>query len=239
MESRQPEIAQWGNLTRRALAGNQVANNCYSKLRVAGLRRFEWFEVLVALAASANDAHHGAKKGNQDWCLATKMGMSAKTLSRFPQRVRSLADEIERLNLHQLVGPEFWLFNPDIHCLQGRKLTDSLKKSLALWFGRLPGLLRSYAEYVEWQSKTMSKIVRARKRPKVAGRILVLDMLIQFVREQTGKPHYAELSEILTATANAKGVNKDFSVDLLKMAVSRCKKLQRNQTEPLFNPSKK
>jgi hypothetical protein len=227
VESRQPEIAQWRNLTRRAVAGNQAANNCYSKLRKAGLKRFEWFEVLVAVAVLAHGAHQRAKKGNRDWCSATKMGMSAKTLSRFPPRVRSLADEIERLNLHPLVGPEFWLFNPDLYCLRGRKLTGSLKKSLALWFERLPRLLRCHADYVEWQSKTMSQRVRAPKRPEVAGRIVVLDMLIQFVREETGKPHYAELSEILTATANTEGVNKDFSTGLLKMAVSRCQKLER------------
>jgi hypothetical protein len=244
VERRQLEIPQLRKLTQQVMAGNEVAENCYSKLRDAGLKRSKWFEALVAVAVLAQGVHQyfepqRAKKGEQDWCSEANMGMSAKTLSRFPLRVRNFADEIEKLNLHPLLRPEFWIFNPDLGSLQGLKLTDSLKKSLASWFGRLPRLLRCYADYVESQSKTMSRSVRALKKPKVGGRILVLDMLIQFVREETGKPHYAELAEILTATANANEVIKDFSPDLLKMADSRCKKLERKQPGPLSDSSKK
>jgi hypothetical protein len=231
----QPEVARLMGLTQQVVDEKGVAKNCYSKLCEAGLKRSEWFYALVAVAVLTG----GKKKGNQDWCLATNMGMSAKTLSLFPRRVRNFADEIEKLNFHPLLGPEFWFFNPDLCFLQGLKLTDSLKKSLALWFGRLPRLLRCYADYVEWQSKTSSRRVRAHKRPKVGSQIRVLGLLIEFVREETDKSLYPELSEILTAVAAAAGMSKDFSVGLLKMAVLRSKELERKQSGPGSDSSKK
>jgi hypothetical protein len=224
VERRQPEITRLRNLTRQAVSSDQAAKKSYFELLKAGLKCPELLEMLVAHVVSVYGAQKGAKRGNQDWCSGTKMGMSVRTLSRFPRRVQSLADEIERLNLHPLLTPDFWFFNPRLGSLQGLKLTDSLKKSLALWFGRLPRLMRCYAAYVEWQSKTMSQRVRKRKRASVNRGGVVLDALMHFVRQETGRDRHTDLSNILQATANVAKVERAFDPDMLKMRALRNRK---------------
>jgi hypothetical protein len=69
---------------------------------------------------------------------------------------------------------------------------------------QLPGLLRFYADYVE----AVSKLV-AHDAPK-ASTFLKARMpleLIELVKKTTGKPHYEEISTLLTAANFASGLN--------------------------------
>jgi hypothetical protein len=198
LEQDVPEIRKCRNLTRRAIASNKVTNDYYSKLRVAGLTSTEQFEHLVGFVASI-------PRGHLDWRVG--LYKTRKSLSAFPTRLEDMANEIQRLNRHDLISPNIWM--------NTRKLPGLLGES----FSKLPVLLRCYADYLRSQFTSMDQSMRS-----PYGQ--VLDLLLELVRRETGRAMYTEISGILTVTANIAGSSRetDFSQDSLKIRWQRISK---------------
>jgi hypothetical protein len=198
LEQEVPEIRESRNLTRRAIASNNVAKDYYSKLRVAGLTSTEEFEHLVGFVVSIRGGH-------PDWRVG--LGKTHKSLSAFPKRLADIANEIQHLNRHELVRPDVWT------------KTHKLPRSLGESFSKLPILLRRYADYLRSQFAFMDRSMRS-----PYGQ--VLDLLLELVRKETGRAMYTETSGILTSTANVteSSLETDFSQDSLKIRWQRINK---------------
>jgi hypothetical protein len=195
LEREVPEIRKSRNLTRRAIASNKVTENYYSKLRAAGLASTEEFEHLVGFVVSIRGRHLNWRVG---------LGKTQKSLSAFPKRLENIANEIQHLNQHELIRPDVWI--------KTRRLPAFLGESCS----KLPILLRFYSDYLRSQFASMDQSMRG-----PYGQ--VLDILLELVRQETRRAMYAEISEILMATAAVAGLpaETDFSADSLKVRWQR------------------
>ena len=116
--------------------------------------------------------------------------VTPKQIDYLPKRLNTFAAEIERLNKYPLLRPDCWI--------QGRKLSDSLKKVFALRVTQLPYLLQCYAAYVKGHSTDMRRFLREKVR---SPRAEVVRGLIILARKETGGPRCKDLSVILSAAA--------------------------------------
>jgi hypothetical protein len=135
-------------------------------------------------------------RGPRPWHFGS--GMTAKNVAYFPKRLQTVAEEIEKLN----------------KCLAYCGLFSGQIRVPAKGFDQIPELLQRYAAFVALAARRRNRFRRGR----------ALDELIQFVREETGKPRFGELSNLLTAVAHDVGVENDFSPDAMKMRASRIRK---------------
>jgi hypothetical protein len=140
----------------------------------------------------------------QKWYWATGSGKSALTLKRFPERLASFADEIQRVNAHPLL---------DTRCSLQRlgdwetpAVRDALTKNLSL----LPKLLREYSLLLKIQVRTIEHLLeRARRRHQTIETTLQL-ALVGYVRHTTGETFYPQIAKLLTAACAASGRHRDF-----------------------------
>jgi hypothetical protein len=231
MEEKYPAIAQLRGLAvseiMSAEPDGRAAHDAYFKLLHAGLETAEFFEmvigraVLACLPPSAR-RHPRARPMARAWYAGS--GKTPKTLAYFAQRLRNVAEEIEKLNSHPFFKPETWVKTRNLS-------SESAKRIFALWFERLPILLHHYAAFVDTHTKSLRESFKQLSRargPNDSTQMLVF--LVDMVRNETGRPHYNELTAILNAAGRKAGVKKDFSPDELKMAVSRYRKQQPRQS---------
>jgi hypothetical protein len=151
-------------------------------------------ELLEFLVGRAVWAFHA--RGSRPWYFRSKM--TREQVEYLPGRLRKMACEIEKLN----------------ECLAGSGLFSGQIPVPARGFGQMPELLRRYADFVALASRRKTRF----------GRMQALDELLQFVREETGKPRFGDITNLLTAVAHDAGVQRDFGSDALKVRDSRRRK---------------
>lgn len=174
-------------IARSAIQKCGVAKCSFESLLASGIKQPELLEFLVGRTVLV---FHARK--SKPWWSGT--GITEKQLSNLPSRLETVASEIEQLNNNLAASG----------LLSGQIPGKGYIPTVG--FGTLPDVLRRYAAF----------IARAASIKSSFDRRLALDKLIQFVREETGKPRLSDLSNILDAVANKAEVNADFGTDALK-----------------------
>jgi len=136
-------------------------------------------------------------------------GMTLKGIRSLARRARRMASEIKRLNSYPLLCVGSWL--------DAEQASARDKSRIAADVERLPSLLRFYADFLDGATNRLGRTF-SRSRPSPRSEALLC--LMREVREATGRPMYAALSNVLTAVAiaaGAKGLDLDaLSPDSLK-----------------------
>jgi len=210
-------VEYWQQITKRAIASDQLARKSYDKLLQAGVRSPDGLQMAIGMAATAPE-----RGGRQDWLSGS--GKTSKTLTYFPGRLRCIAGEIERLNRHSLLRPDTWV--------SGRGFSELEERIFSRWFVRLPVLLSRYADFVEAQSKHLKRGGRNDMRPRALAR----SMLIDYVRGKTGKPMLNDLANLLDAAARIAGTSHTVDQPTLKQLDFRKRKKTRLTRGGLYLP---
>ena len=158
---------------------------------------------LTVLACSAVSPHQG-RPATLERTWASKTGKTWKALRVFPERLREMADEVERINAGD---PMFFArtrhWNVDRY--ESGKLRDACEQ--------LPELMRSYAKAL-----TDCNEFRVRVTP-VSGRLKALLALSELVKYFTGAYRDKQVSELLNTAANVFEERVQF--DALRIAQAR------------------
>lgn len=178
----------------RLSTGTEQAS--YDKLRKAfphpdAFRAFEW-ELQFALEGIQNSSRPRPDR----WRSA--VGMTRKQFAGLPGKFEKTASAIENLipRTFRSTG------------LSSAPFTiDDVE--------RLPGLLRSYARFIDAEWKKLDRLFS--KRPRLSNRRWAVYQLVLHVRFATGKPMYSDLANVLTGAARSLKVNDSgLDVDSLK-----------------------
>jgi len=138
--------------------------------------------LLTAIAVTKNLS---ARSRENFWAVGT--GKTWKSLKELPRRLRSMADEIQRLNDSPLFAPE--------QAISSKAPTAQYARQQ---FARLPALLRIYARWLEvWISKIPGFM--AQQFPPRRGRAETVVALSQLVKIASGSYCDEEVSELLSA----------------------------------------
>ena len=195
-------------IARSAIRKCGVAKGSFQNLLAAGIKQPELLEFLVGRAVLVFHAQNSKPwyGGWESGRRRTPAGLSSakarriyeseyKKLSNLPQRLVTMANVIAGLNKRLAASG----------LLSGQIPGNGYIPTVG--FGTLPDVLRRYAAFV----------ARAASIGSSFDRRTALDELIQFVREQTGKPRLSDLSNVLDAVAREAGVNQDhIGTDALK-----------------------
>jgi hypothetical protein len=219
----EPEITKCRNLTMDGVGSDETAKESYCNLLRAGTSPPEMLEMLVGMAVSV------PRRGKAPrWLWGF---MTPKQVAYLPGRLKRLADEIERFNKHPLLRPDVWIYARRISETHPKPALDYLGKRLL----GLPGLLRTYAAFIDGHSKSMNSYLREAYRS--GPRSQVLAALISFVRRQTGRARYEDLANLLAAAAGVEGSGGSdltFTASALKALDRRMRQKQEraSPTEP-------
>jgi hypothetical protein len=162
-------------------------------------------------------------------------GFSLSKLRRFPKQVRGWAAEIEtlakRIQSHRVYGstahglPQFLELQRSARRFSAKRtlpeaLTRRLEGQLAdlAQLAELPELLRFYADAMEAVFRLTAAF--ASKAPSRYKANLVWAFIDCVVRV-TGKPHFSDIANLLTAACHAKGSDKIWYAHNLKMQYVR------------------
>ncbi len=131
--------------------------------------------------------------------LARTMGTTDRSLENFPEKVRGMAAEIQKVNSSQLFAPQ-----------------------LLLPLGHdLPRDLRRYAACVDQRiSERKACFSKSRQGWSDEGD-QAIETLVNIMRETTGRPHFQGIADLLTKVAKINHVNKVYDVDAVKMRLQR------------------
>jgi hypothetical protein len=143
----------------------------------------KFLDMVPRLALLAVSEKPKQENWEQHWAFGT--GKSWKSLKAFPDRMRSIADEVDQLNRSSFFNPEVWI-SPE---------TDMSDMPISL----LPKFLRRYAGWMEIQAREIVnrfnfKPTRNRYSPWVLK-------LSNHVEMTLGRFCDAEVAEILNAAA--------------------------------------
>jgi hypothetical protein len=151
--------------------------------------------------------------------------MERYSLKRFPERLRSIADQIESVNrhplfdlLHQSAKDRLRLFSNDPPDPNVLSQTEWLGRA----YGALPGTLRSYGTFLESSLGLFGYITQ--KHPRCFdSRKMWECTLLDYVRSSAGGRHHAaDVALLLTATFEAAGIQDvTFTPDALTASVKR------------------
>lgn len=199
-------------VTEQELLGYPRAIEALEKLKRAGVERNELIRLLCELP-SAPDAKQ---------TLAP--GISDKSLSALPKRIRSWADEIERVNSSVYLSPKHIpsvaraVSKPDAFREPLNSIfTPEQAERTAVNFQRLPNILRLYADWLREWLPSFKFLGRHGIRPQT----LLILRLIKRVRDSCGSPYHGEVATLIEAAFAAAGKPKSIGGDDLS-------KLERN-----------
>jgi hypothetical protein len=134
--------------------------------------------------------------------------MTRKQLRYLPSRLESMAEQIQRLNEHPMLRPDVWIGSRG-------GLSESQKETFGKWLPRLPFLLQLYAAFLKSHSKSLNRYVwqhANRARPQAE----MLSALLGIIRQETGRPMWTDLSNVLNAAAGIAGTGETFDPERLK-----------------------
>jgi hypothetical protein len=198
IEAQHPFFAECRTKARKCIFSEVIAKQSYDKLLAEGLGSVEMLELLVGLAA--------LPAPKRKWDIWQDSGKAKKSLAYFPTRLRGVADEIERLNVHPLVRPK--------SLVHAYAIPEPRRKQIAASFVLLPGRLRHYAGFLEAQQKLVKKLLKHVATGKSGNR----RALLRLVKSQTGKDHYEDVVNLLHAAGET------VSTEALKMLTYRARK---------------
>jgi hypothetical protein len=196
------------------------ASVAFEKLAASGFDEGSLWRWLWVLSHAKRDFESARKRAPRHWYALP--GFPPRTLRRFPDRVRGLAQQIEHINeAIQSDGvyraAREWL--PEIAKATDAGSPDAIRAELQR-ADELPKLLRSYADSIS----IVDRLV-AHYAPKAPGRIHAIQpKLTEAARKLTRKPNYEEVSTLLTAAYEAVGSDEIVDAKALGMQHKRRKK---------------
>jgi hypothetical protein len=163
----------------------------------------------VALLASLAVAKT-AKRQSFEQLWAQNTGKAWKALTEFPNRLRNMAKEVERMN-----GSFF--FSPTL--LVGDKVPRDSVQNLASRFAELPNILSYYANGIEAIAKELPAVT-SEHYWREPGHSPWIDQLSQLVNQITGHFQDPEVAKLLSAARavlrpNERNVNKGYDAQTL------------------------
>ncbi len=183
----------------RAIQKDTVARKSYNKLVASGIHEPELLEFLVARTVWSFYL-----RPLKHWY--STLGKTAKALKDFCKRLRSIANEVEKTT--ERLRWTGLLFEP---------IGIPIRS-----FNGIPELLGRYAAFI----CVAARKKRTQKRELVSA---AKDELIQFVREETGRPQYEELSNLLIAVAHDAGLEPDIVDHNLSLTALKQRTYRRNR----------
>jgi hypothetical protein len=135
------------------------------------------------------------KKG--DWAKGS--GKTRRTIRLFPNRIRGLADQIERVSAHSALCPS--------------RSTDKYHSKV---FPCLPNILRAYSDWLADKVSVVAKLNAKLSRERSLQQKLVL-YLAGWVRASARKYFDEDISLLVTAAYAADGRDRDVSAQALKV----------------------
>jgi hypothetical protein len=164
-------------------------------------------------------------------------GTTLRRIKWLPRTLRSLAQQIGTLNANRFVNPRFWL---PIHMgIDPGKRQGRLIEEVRVWkagnYNRLQEVVRScqslpytldwYAKFLVMHASRMGRSKRRRfHHPGILNKLKI--NLVNLVQQSTGKPHYREVAEFISAIFGIAGLDI-VSTESLKALCSRNSKSPR------------
>lgn len=183
-------------ITEQSLLGHTIARDAFDKLTRRGVDGVKLLQLLRLIPYAPDKAQ-------------AVVGMSARSLRALPDKIRNLADAIERVNASPSVSPTYLpprmaRRNP-AHLPYPLNLTlhPGLAELSASKFHKLPATLRLYADHLRAWLKTFSPGKWGHKGVRLKT-MFTLELL-QLVRDSAGRPFYPEVATLLEAAYEAAG----------------------------------
>lgn len=190
------------------VAFEKVSNSGFSEELL-----WRWLWLLAQMKRSFMSAHRRAPR---KWYALRAFPLHK--LRRFPDRVSGLAEEIERLN-EAIQSDGIYRAAHELLPVAAKAVgasPDSMRAELHK-LDELPALLRSYADSIA----VIDRLV-VHYAPKAPGRVQAVELkLAEAARKHTGKPHFEEVSSLLTAAYSAVGCEESVDMKALQMRHSR------------------
>jgi hypothetical protein len=164
---------------------------------------------LAALACLSLGQNRSRRKAWETlWAFGT--GKTWKSLTDFPQRLRSIAKEVEQVNASQL-------FVSVVFSDAKTPKAEVARKRLT----QLPGLMRLYGAALDTYIARVPQLTAARFPPSPQRHSQWLFNLSYAVKLATGQWHDREVAELLEAAAIVLNVKSKFDASTLAKARSR------------------
>lgn len=191
-------VTMWSRYEGRAPSDKDIlayagAGQAFQRLTNAGVNGKELLDRLRAISLLTRIPV--LKQG--DW--AEGSGKTRRTIKLFPDRIRSLADEMEHVNAHSAL------------CAQ--RSSDKYQSEV---FPRLPNILRAYSDWLADQVSVVSELNAKLSRGRSLPQKLLLH-LAGWVHDSAGKFHDEDVSLLVSAAYAADGREKDVSAQPLKV----------------------
>lgn len=155
----------------------------------------------------------GGGKKSFEKLAALGTGKTWKALAEFPERVRRMSREVERVNASPFFAPPIFANADNLKAQMARK-----------YFRMLSGIMRVYAGGLEAHIKRVPRFFEKGFPRSSGGPSQWLLLLSYSVRLATDKWRDKEVAELLNATAIALGENREFDALTISQARSRFKK---------------
>jgi hypothetical protein len=217
-QARPPQPSEAPVSFQRKVLGYAGAKAAFERLSNSGFPEDLLWRWLWGLAQSKRSFTTARKRAPRKWyALPT---FPPHKLRRFPDRVRGLAEEIKSLNeaiqSDGVYRAARELLRDAAKGIAGAS-PDSMRAELYK-LDKLPALLRSYADSIAATDRLVAYCA-----PKAPARFeaVVEPKLAEAVRKLTGKPHFEEVSSLLTAAYSAVGCEESLDTKVLQMRHSR------------------
>jgi hypothetical protein len=167
--------------------------------------------LLPILACLAVPRRSGRVRKSIEAAWAHGTGKTWKGIKGLPDRLRRVADEVQKINDSNFFSPEMWITK------------DTTQAKIAKGhFLRLPGVLRIYGAWLEvLANERIPAAWQSQLPPPARGHSPSLFWLSDLVKACTGRFRDREVCDLLDAAAAALGVRYQFDPTLLAQARSR------------------
>lgn len=189
---------------RSLLGGSTVSVAAYTDVLASAA------DLLTTLACASVIPNRSMSKKFKE-ARAEGTGKTWKAVKEFPKRIKSMADEMERVNTSTFLAPEKAIKRK----ARGAKMARQK-------FRDLPSLMRVFGTALERQIEVISLL-----NADVFPRTPTHEYLMLAVRSWTGKPHDKEVAELLNAAGTILGGKSDFDALALAQSRLRSRKMKR------------
>ena len=159
--------------------------------------------LLTTLACAVVFSDRLTRKESLGGVSIEETGKTWKALREFPERIESVAGEIERVNAGGLFAPEKQI-----------DTENEQAESFRQGFRELPGMLRAWSKTLKERMKVIRRLDTA-----VFGDSDPRKYLQFLVKESTGKPNDPLVANLLNATAQV--LDRPYGIDAASLAKAR------------------
>jgi len=198
-----PAVEDWGKSFRKQLKQNRLAGQGLTTLVKAGCLDGVIAELLYIEVEVGRTKRRGVVGARKEWNRRTKL---------LQRDLDGVADSLEWIDSYWRLSElksEFHLVACDGEETRVPATFVKYLPSFLRQYGRLLHLIRRSGEL---------------PFPPTLGRVIALPILSAYVRKVTGRPHYSEISHLLTAAHAVSGVREEPGAEAIRKSIDRFKK---------------